>query len=277
MSVLQEEKKGNGRQVCWLPMDAIFPNPQQPRKEFSDFALMELASSIRQFGLLQPITVRKTREGYEIVMGERRFRACRMLGFTHIDAFVLPAQQEDCAFMALIENIQRENLHYFEEAEAYAELLQQGMTQEALARRLGKSASGIANKLRLLKLAPSLRQFLLEEGLSERHARALLSLPDAAARERIAHQAAAQRLTVKETEMLVQKAQKRLPVPPPQRRMISLVRDHRLYLNAIKSVIAQMQETGAEAQMEIREEENWVDMHIRMPKRKDRSVFSAHS
>jgi len=270
MSVLQEGSQGNGRQVCWLPMDSIFPNPGQPRKEFNDFALMELASSIRQFGLLQPITVQKKKAGYEIVMGERRYRACQMLGFTHIDAFVLPAAQDDCAFLALIENIQRENLHYFEEAEAYAELLKQGITQEALARRLGKSASGIANKLRLMKLEPELRHFLMEEGLSERHARALLSLPDAKGRERIAHQAALQHLTVRETEMLVQRAQKRLPVPPPPRRMISLVRDYRLYLNAIKSVVAQMQETGVETQMDIKEASGWVDVCIRIPKRREK-------
>lgn len=267
MSVWQEGNSGNGRQVCWLPMEMISPNPQQPRKEFNDFALMELASSIRQYGLLQPITVRENQAGYEIVMGERRFRACQMLGFTHIDAFILPATDGETALLALIENLQRENLHYFEEAEAYAGLLKQGISQDTLARRLGKSASGVANKLRLLKLEPELRHFLWEEGLSERHARALLALPDVYARRRIAQQAAAQRLTVRETEALVQKAQRRLPVPPPPRRVISLVRDHRLYLNAIKSVVAQMQETGVGAEMQIEESENWLEMRIRMPKK----------
>lgn len=266
MSVLQEGNQGSGRQVCWLPMAAISANPQQPRKEFNDFSLMELASSIRQFGLLQPITVRAVADGYEIVMGERRFRACQILGFTHIDAFVLPATDGESALLALIENLQRENLHYFEEAEAYADLLKQGMNQEALARRLGKSASGVANKLRLLKLEPDLRRLLFEEGLSERHARALLSLPDAAARLRIARQAASQRLTVRETEALVQRALKRLPVPPPTRRVISLVRDHRLYLNAIKSVVAQMKETGMEADLQMNESDNWIEVRIRMPK-----------
>jgi ParB family chromosome partitioning protein len=105
-----------------------------------------VASSIRQHGLLQPITVRAAGGGYEIVMGERRYRACQMLGFTHIDAFILPAGEEESALLALIENLQRQDLHYFEEAEAYAALLAGGITQETLARRLGKSASGIANK-----------------------------------------------------------------------------------------------------------------------------------
>ena len=267
MSVLRESRDSSaGRQVCWLPMDRIVPNPGQPRKEFDDHALLELASSIRQHGLLQPITVRAAAAGYEIIMGERRFRACQLLGFSHIDAFILPVSEGESAVLALIENLQRENLHYFEEAEAYADLLARGMTQEALARKIGKSPSGVANKLRLLKLEPELRRYLMEEGMSERHARALLSLPDAAARNRIAHQAAQMRLTVRETEALVMKAQKRLPVPPPSRKVISLVRDHRLYVNAIKSVLQQMQDTGLEAQLETEENNAWLEMRIRIKK-----------
>ena len=266
MSVLRDTHEGSGRQVCWLDMDQIVPNPHQPRREFNDFSLMELASSIRQHGLMQPITVRERVGGYEIVMGERRFRACRLLGYTHIDAFVTPATEGESALMALIENLQRENLHFFEEAEAYGDLLRQGMTQEALARRIGKSASGVANKLRLLKLEPELRQFLMEEGLSERHARALLSLPDGGARMRVARQAAQRKLTVRETEALVQRCQKRLPVPPPARKVISMVRDHRLYVNAINSVIAQMQETGFDVQTDVREEDHFLELRIRIRK-----------
>lgn len=266
MSVIRETETGGGRQVCWLPMDRIIPNPRQPRREFNEYALLELASSIRQHGLLQPITVRAAGGGYEIIMGERRYRACQMLGYTHIDAFILPVSLGESALLALIENLQRENLHYFEEAEAYADLIAQGMTQEGLARKLGKSPSGVANKLRLLKLEPELRRYLLEEGLSERHARALLSLPDSAARSRIARQAAQLRLSVRETEALVMKAQKRLPVPPPSRKVISLVRDHRLYVNAIRSVMRQMQETGLEAQMETEESDSWMELRIRIKK-----------
>ena len=256
--------EGHGRQVCWLPMDAIVPNPDQPRKTFDDFALLSLAASIRQHGLLQPITVRPKDNGYEIVMGERRYRACCMLGYTHIDALILPSGDQDSAMLALIENLQRENLHYFEEAEAYAQLVAQGMTQEMLGRRIGKSASCIANKMRLLKLSGELRAFLTEEGLSERHARALLALPDGDKRMQIACQAAQQQLTVKEVERLVARAQRRLPVPPPGRKVISLVRDQRLYANAIKSVVAQMQETGMPARMEVQEGEGWIDMRIHL-------------
>lgn len=266
VSVVQEGNQAYGRQACWLPMDDIRPNPRQPRKEFNDYALMELASSIRQYGLLQPITVQEAEGGYEIVMGERRYRACRMLGFTHIDAFILPSSREESEILAIIENIQRENLHYFEEAEAYAQLIKQGMNQEMLARRLGKSASMVANKLRLLKLDEELRRFLFEQGLTERHARALLALPDAAGRMRIAHQAAQHHLTVRETENLVKRCQKRLPVPPGGRKVINVVRDHRLYLNAIKSVIAQMKESGMEPRMKMDENDHFMDVHILIPK-----------
>ena len=268
MSVLWEGQGNEGRMACLLPMERIAPNPRQPRKNFDDYSLLELASSIRQHGLLQPITVRAVDAGFEIILGERRFRACELLGYTHIDAFILSATESESALLALIENVQRENLHYFEEAEAYADLLSGGLTQEALARRLGKSASGIANKLRLLKLEPDLRQYIMAEGLSERHARALLPLSDAAARRRIARQAAELHLTVRETEALVLKAQKGLPQSQRSRRVISLVRDHRLYVNAIKSVMEQMRETGMEADMETQESDAWLEMRIRIRKKK---------
>lgn len=263
------------RQVCWLPLSSIFPNPDQPRKEFSAAGLAELANSIRQYGLLQPITVRDTGNGqYEIIMGERRYRACQMLGLTHIDAIVLPATGRESALMALVENLQREDLHFFEEAEAYASLIENyQMTQDELSRRLGKSACTIANKLRLLRLDPNLRAFIFEENLSERHARALLRLPDGPGRMRIAGQAAANNLTVRETEALVERALARLPVPPPPpRRMISLVRDHRLYMNAIKGIVEQMQETGIPAEYSVMEYGESIELRIILPKRRRKTV-----
>lgn len=263
------------RQVCWLPLSSIIPNPDQPRKEFSEASLAELANSIRQFGLLQPITVRDAGSGqYEIIMGERRFRACQMLGHTHIDAIVLPATGRESAMMALVENLQREDLHFFEEAEAFASLIDNyQMTQDELSRRLGKSACTIANKLRLLRLDPTLRAFIFEENLSERHARALLRLPDGPGRMRIARQAADGSLTVRETEALVERALSRLPVPPlPPRRLISLVRDHRLYMNAIKGIVTQMQETGIPAEYSVMEYGETIEMRIVLPKRKRQTV-----
>lgn len=256
----------DGRQLCWLALDAIRPNRLQPREEFDDFALMELAASIRENGLLQPVTVRPLDSGYELIMGERRYRACKLLGHTHIEAFILPADDAESAMLALVENVQRQNLHFFEEAQAYSRLIGQGMAQETLARLLGKSVPAVSNRLRLLRLEPSVREVIQEAGLTERHARALLSLPGEEARLRIARQAAVQRLSVQKTEQLVARALERLPVPVTSRRVISLVRDHRLYINAIRGIVEQMRDTGLAAQCEVNEYESAVEVRVVLPR-----------
>ena len=257
--------KTAGRQLCWLPLDHIHPNPHQPRAEFDDFALMELAASICENGLLQPITVRPSGEEYELIMGERRCRACRLLGHTHIEAFVQPADDAESALLALVENVQRQNLHFFEEAEAYARLCDQGMTQETLARLLGKSISAVSNRLRLLRLEPSVREVISEGRLTERHARALLLLPGEEMRLRVARLAAAQRLSVQKTEELAARALERLHVPAAPRRVISMVRDERLYINAIRGIVQQMQDVGLAAQYEVNEYDSGVEVRILLP------------
>ena len=255
-----------GRQLCWLALSSIRPNAQQPRQEFDEFALLELAASIKENGLLQPITVRPCEDGYELIMGERRCRACRMLGHTHIEAFILPADDEESALLALVENMQRRNLHFFEEAQAYARLCEKGMTQEMLSRMLGKSAGAVNNRLRLLKLESSVRALIMENNLSERHARALLPLPGEAARLRICQQAAMQKLSVQKTEELVARALERLPLPSPSRKVISLVRDHRLYINAIRGIVDQLRDTGLDAKCEVNEYDSAVEIRVVMPR-----------
>lgn len=260
-----------GRQLCWLPLECIRPNAQQPRVEFDEFALMELAASIRENGLLQPVTVRPCDEGYELIMGERRCRACRMLGHTHIEAFILPADDEESALLALVENMQRRDLHFFEEAQAYARLCDKGMTQETLSRMLGKSAGAVNNRLRLLKLEESVRDLVMENHLSERHARALLPLPGERARLRVCQQVVMQKLSVQKTEELVARALERLPVPSPSRRVISLVRDHRLYINAIRGIVEQLCDTGLDAKCEVNEYDSAVEIRVVMPRGKKSS------
>ena len=255
-----------GRQLCWLAMDSIHPNPHQPRAEFDDFALMELAASICENGLLQPITVRPSGDGYELIMGERRYRACKLLGHTHIEAFIQPADDAESALLALVENVQRQNLHFFEEAEAYAKLCEGGMTQETLARLLGKSISAVSNRLRLLRLEPSVREVISEARLSERHARALLPLPGEELRLRVATLAAAQKLSVQKTEELAARSLERLPVPAAPRRVISVVRDERLYINAIRGIVQQMQDVGLAAQYEVNEYDSGVEVRILLPR-----------
>ena len=255
-----------GRQLCWLAMDSIRPNPAQPRQEFDDFSLLELAASIRQNGLLQPVTVRPCGAGYELIMGERRFRACRLLGHTHIEAFIQPADDGESALMALVENVQRQSLHFLEEAQAYQRLLDQGLTEERLARLLGKSVPAVSNRLRLLRLEPAVREAVTELGLTERHARALLPLPGEESRLRIARQAGLQRLSVQRTEQLVARAMERLPLPAVPRRIVSLARDHRLYVNAIRGIVQQMRDTGLPAQCEVSEYESAIEVRIVLPR-----------
>lgn len=255
-----------GRQLCWLPLSQISPNKNQPRAAFDALSLVELAASIRENGLLQPVTVRPAENGYELIMGERRCRACLMLGHTHIEAFILPADDEESALLALLENVQRQNLHFFEEAEACARLCAGGMKQDALARMLGKSAGALNNRLRLLKLEPSVRAVITEHGLTERHARALLPLPGEEARLHVASQAASRHLSVQKTEELVARALERLPLPAPSRRVISLARDPRLYVNAIRGVVQQLRDTGVDAVCEVSEFDAAVEIRVVLPK-----------
>lgn len=274
MTLPADLEHATSRQVCWLPISQILPRPDGAfRDSHPSLSLPELTASILKYGLMQPITVREGMAGrYDIISGNRRYLACRMAGFSHIDAVVLPATTQGSSLCQLLEHLLREDLHFFEEAQAFETLLATyGLTQEELGRQLNRSASYIANKLRLLKLESSLRALILEENLSERHARALLRLPDAQGRLRIAQKAAAQHLSVRDTELLVDSALARLPVPPPpDRRVIALVRDHRLYLNALRGIVAQMQEAGLDAQMDIQPQGDKVQVIIDLPVRKPR-------
>lgn len=195
----------NARSVWSIPLQSILPNPRQPRRTFDEAALGALAASIRQLGLLQPVAVRAVDASrYELIAGERRLRACALLGMTHIDALVLPATALGSALLALVENLQREDLHYLEEAQGYADVLrEEGMTQERLARQIGKSQSAVANKLRLLRLEAPVCQALRAYDLGERHARALLRLPLASLRLEAVQRMGEQRLTARQAEALV--------------------------------------------------------------------------
>ena len=167
------------RKVLWLPAAEIRPNPMQPRRTFEETGLRELAESIRRHGILQPLTVRRTAAGWELVAGERRLRAAVLAGLETVPCLEAEVDGRASALLALVENLQRKDLNYLEEAEAIAAFLHQtGMTQEAVAAQLGMSPSALANKLRLLRLSPACRALLVEHGLTERHARCLLRLED---------------------------------------------------------------------------------------------------
>lgn len=255
-----------------IPVDAVQPNPHQPRRSFDGQSIEALAASIRQLGLLQPIAVRALDAmRFELIAGERRLRACRQLGLTHISALVLTATEARSALLALVENLQREDLHYLDEAEGYAMVLRDcAMTQEALAVRLGMSQSTVANKLRLLRLDPPVREALRTSDLSERHARTLLRLPLSGLQLDAARRMAEQKLTVRQAEALVQSILEVLPLKPQlPRRVISMVRDHRLYVNAIRDIVRQMQASGLAAQAEIEDRDGDVKIVVRIEKRSE--------
>ncbi len=263
-----------GQQVCWLPLERIAPRPSVGLEPTDGTTLMELVDSIRLHGLVQPITVQATRSGrYVIVSGNRRFMACRMAGLTHIDAVVLEGVAADLEVQPLLESILSGRMHYLEEADAMKRLVEHhGFTRDELARSLGCTAANVAQRIRLAELDDELQGFLLEQGLPERYARALVKLPDRRARMAIARQTVRERLCVRDVELLVMSAQSRLPVPPlPGGRTITLVRDHRLYLNAIRSIVAQMQEAGIEATTAERTLDGSVEVVLRLPTRRRRA------
>lgn len=267
MSVLQEIQPSY-RAVYYVPVALIRPHPYPAREQEDEEKLLELAASIRQYGLLQPITVRAAADGYEIVLGERRFQACVMLGFSYIDAFVLQAGEQEAALYSLLENTHREPLHFFDLAASCAALEANGIPPEAIARQMGESVEWVERKLTLLRLAPETRKYIRESGLSERHARALLLLPDAEAQLSLAHRAARLRLSPRETEAMVERELYQENRIPPKRKIISVVWEPRLYVNAIRGIVLKMQAAGMEACTDDREDENWFMLNIKIRKRK---------
>ncbi|MEG1869341.1 MAG: ParB/RepB/Spo0J family partition protein [Oscillospiraceae bacterium] len=251
--------------VMEIPVDNIIPNPSQPRMVFEQQALEQLAQSIAQNGLLQPITVRDLgRDTYELVAGERRLRAVKLLKLQTITAIVKEIEQNGSSIFALIENIQRENLSYFEEALAYQKLLEVlGESQQQLAARLGKNQSTIANKLRLLKITPEMAQKILSYQLTERHARALLSVIHLPNIEKIIDYVGENGLNVSQTEVYIKKL---LEEQTPQNKNLIIVKDVRIFLNSIQKAIDVMKQSGICAASTKREDDNTITYTVTIPK-----------
>lgn len=257
------------REVSSIPISKIKTNPYQPRKFFSENAIKELARSIREVGLLQPITLRSTASGYELVAGERRLRACKMLGMKEISAIVVPNMREcEAALLAMIENLQREDLHFLEEAEGYQSLMRQhGLTQEELGRRLSKSQSCIANKVRLLRLPRSIKEKIISYQLTERHARALMRLPDESLQNKIADRAGREGLSVMATENLVEQELARIYVSEDDtQRKVRCHLGHTIYLNSIRHTIEKIRGCGAEIDVVREDKPDKVVLAIEIPK-----------
>lgn len=264
------------REVARIPIDAIRPNPYQPRRVFAQDALEELCASIKQYGLLQPISVRKLgSDSFELIAGERRLRACRMAGMKFIDAIIFSTYEQDSAVIAMMENLQRENLHYMEEAEGYQNLIRDhGLSQDELARRLGKNQSTIANKMRILKLPMAVKRMLLQYSLTERHARALLRLHDEEMQMHVIQIIVQQNLNVKATEDLVERTISRMygiekeeeeQTRTRPSKISGFVRDTRLFVNSLRTVVQQMADAGLNPKLESRDKEEGMEIKIWIP------------
>ena len=250
--------------VLFLPVEDIAPNPGQPRTQFSQPELEELVGSIRSMGLLQPLTVRRGEHGWELVAGERRLRAAKLAGLRQVPCLSVQADGQTSSLFALVENLQRRDLDFWEEALALRRLQEDfALSQEELARRLGKSQSAIANKLRLLKLPQEVLSSLRDAGCTERHARALLRLPDGEAQRRTADRVIRDKLTVAQTEALVE-SMLRAP-PPKKRRPVLIVKDVRLFLNTISHGLDVMRSAGVDAQCQRQDDQDAITLTIRIP------------
>lgn len=236
--------------VVKIAIDKIFPNPYQPRKTFDEEALRDLAASIAQYGVLQPLLVAPAENGrYMLIAGERRLRASKMAELQEVPVIISEYTSQQIAEIALIENLQREDLHFLEEAEGYEKLMQQfHITQEAMAARVGKKQSTIANKLRLLRLSDRIRKILVEANLSERHARALLKLDDEEKQVQVLTAVIDNGYSVRQTENYIEKmlADKKLE----KKKRLVIVNDVRIYLNSIKQVVNAIKDVGIPVNME---------------------------
>lgn len=257
-------RRGEGQRVLSLPLDQIHPNPDQPRRTFDPQALEELADSIRALGILQPLSVRKTDCGWELVAGERRLRAAAMAGLERVPCLPVSADSQNSSLLALVENLQRQDLDFLEEALALDKLLRTYcLSQDEVARRIGKSQSAVANKLRLLRLPLKILQALQGNGLTERHARALLRLEHDHRLEHAAAQIIAGRFTVARTEQYINNL---LAANNPRPRRTFVMKDVRLFLNSVTRGLSMMKSAGVDACCQRQETDDAICLTIRIPK-----------
>lgn len=260
-----EEPQGK---MTEIPLDDVLPNPFQPRRCFEINALNELADSIREVGVITPITVRRAPGGYELVCGERRVRASRIAGLEKIPAVIVDLSDEESAVLAITENLQRKDLSFFEEAESMQSLIQcHNLTQEAVAKKLGKSQAAVANKIRLLKLPESVRVIINEGNLCERHARAFLRLPLEGMQLAAAKRAVELNMTVSATEKMVQKMLEEEPkLKFMKRDNHSFEKTGRLFKNTLEKTLEMLRKNGISPEVSEKEEDNYIEYTIKLEK-----------
>ena len=261
--------------ILYLRADELSPNPVQPRRRFDDEALAELSESIKTYGILNPLTVRLRGGKYELVAGERRLRAAKLAGLQEVPCILLDVNMEDASLIALVENLQRRDLDFIEEAAGINQLIRMfGMSQEEAARRIGKSQSAVANKLRLLKLPPDVLEALRENGLTERHGRALLRLQRPEAQREALAYIIDNGLTVAATDAyvdaLLSSPEPEPPAEPekPEHKRTFVLKDVRVFLNTLSRSIDLMKQGGIDAGVQRQETEDSLILTISIPKNK---------
>ena len=271
MGLLSKKGIYDTGKVLFLPVDAIVPNPDQPRRTFSQPELDELAASIRALGVLQPLTVRRRDGVWELIAGERRLRAAKQAGLEQVPCLSIQTDSQSSSLLALVENLQRKDLDFWEEALALDKLISTyHLSQEEAARRIGKSQSAVANKLRLLKLPGPVLERLRDAGATERHARALLPLGDPELQTQAADAIIKEKLTVAQTEALVEHLlhpAHEAPAPPARRpRRVFVVKDVRLFLNTLNRGVALMRSAGVDAQCQREDRDGEILLTIHIPR-----------
>lgn len=272
MPVLYRRGLLESTRVTMLSPDVISPNPDQPRRYFDPDGLYELAESIRVHGILQPLSIRRKGGGrYELIAGERRLRAAMICGLEQVPCLVLEVSRESSCLLSLIENLQRRDLDFWEEAKALERLTTvYGLSQEEAAAKVGKSQSAVANKLRLLRLPQEVLALLRKHGFTERHARALLRLPTPEAQAAGADLLVKEGWTVARTEKYVEEVL-RNQTKGKKTRPPLLIRDVRFFLNSLDHSLAVMRSAGVAAQCQRKEEGEDLLLTIRIPKAKGQS------
>lgn len=268
-SILTRPRLG-GAGIVQLPVNEIDPNPNQPRKLFDDSQLAELSASIAEYGVISPLTVRLHFGRYELVAGERRLRAARMAGLKKVPCIVLDVNMEESSMLAMVENLQRQDLDFLEEARGIANLMRMyGLSQEECARRLGRSQSSVANKLRLLKLPDDVLAALRDNGLTERHGRALLRLPDAESRRAALAHIVQEGLNVAQTDRYVDSLlAPEEAAPRAGRKRSFILKDVRVFLNSLTHSLDVMKKGGIDAGFKKEETDDELIVTISIPKKR---------
>ena len=264
-----EQKQGEA--IMELSIAEIQPNPFQPRLYFDPAQLEELSNSIREYGVLQPVIVRLVDGKYQLVSGERRFRASMLAGKESIPALIRQLSDREVAEMALIENLQREHLNYFEEAEGYARLIQEfQITQEEVAKKMGKSQPTIANKLRLLQISQRVRKEISVDVITERHVRSLLKLKNEEQQLDVLNRIYKNNLNVRQTDDLIENvliAEEENIREQKKKKMMKAIKDMKIFVNTIKGTVKTIQDAGMPAEISESENDEYLEVVIRLPKK----------